>query len=140
MQNPLFSCVCGSPAGIEQNRIESTTLLTHILLPSGVWGLRWWRSMLWKSGHPSVDVRPLGLFHPSPLSPSSFLVTLPAQLQRPRDKHIQVKQPLFLSDRKWLRGSIVDGLETGGRRGDGGRLQRRRCRRGDGQRRKRRGG
>lgn len=59
--------------------------------------------MLWKPGHLSVDVRLLAFFLPPSLFPFlhvSFLLILPAQFQCSGYEHVQIKQPLFLLNRK----------------------------------------
>lgn len=84
---------------------------------SRVGSLWWWSPVLWKHGHLSANVRLLAFFPPSLFSfpPVTFLLILPAQFQRPGYKHIQVKQPLFLLDRKW-HGVVICRLRNGGSR------------------------
>lgn len=82
--------------------------------------LRWWSPMLWKPGHPSVNVGLFALFPPPSFFsffPISFLLILPAQFQRSRDEHIQVKQTLFWLYRKWFQGIIIYWLRNRGSRG-----------------------
>lgn len=87
---------------------------------SRVGSLWWWSPVLRKPGHPSVNVGLFAFFPPPSLSsffPISFLLILPAQFQRSRDEHIQVKQPFFLLYRKWLQGIIIYWLRNRGSRG-----------------------